>query len=128
MPICAHYGKVTSLACRLKGAIVRQTLSPWMGCSTSICQRTGRALGQSLRMVLVGIRTECAHTVFLGVRYQPEKSRARQSDLPCPFERRWLQRIKECEQLLLLWFSELSEAPGYVLGLASVPLYGIFER
>jgi len=64
--------------------------------------------------------------VFLGVPYQPEKSGARQSDLPCPAERLWLQRIKECEQLLLLRFAELSEAPGYVFCLASVPLYGIF--
>jgi len=38
----------------------------------------------------------------------------------------WLQRIQEREQLLLLLFSELSEAPGHVLCLASVPFNGIF--
>jgi hypothetical protein len=32
-----------------------------------------------------------------------QKSGARQSDLPCPAERLQLQRIKKCEQLLLLW-------------------------
>jgi hypothetical protein len=55
-----------------------------------------------------------------------QKRGARQWDLPCPPERLRLQRIKECEQLLFLWFSELSESPGYTLGLASVPLDGIF--
>ena len=38
----------------------------------------------------------------------------------------WLQRIQEREQLLLLFFSELSEAPGHVLCLASVPFNGNF--
>jgi hypothetical protein len=54
------------------------------------------------------------------------KSGARQSDLPCPAERLQLQRIKKSEQFLLLCLGEFSEAPGYVLCLASVPLNGTF--
>jgi len=56
------------------------------------------------------------------------EKKARQSDLSCPVERSrgWLQRIQEREQLLLLLFSELSEAPGHVLCLTSVPFNGIF--
>jgi hypothetical protein len=71
---------------------------------------------------MTGIASSDEHAV----KVPAQKNGARQSDLPCPAERLWLQRIKECEQLLLLWFGELSEAPGNVLGLASVPLNGIF--